>query len=146
MELVGTPKQLRVAGLLGQGLNEREIGLELGIAQRTVKQHVKHLAWKNGIAGQGRWSHLAVRLVAKTVEGSAPMPANLLNSRHQVICKLVSEGKTNSEIGQIVGNTTQVVKNYLRVIYDRTGTWNRSELAGWYIARTNFVLDNSLGF
>jgi DNA-binding NarL/FixJ family response regulator len=28
-----------------------------------------------------------------------------------------------------------VVKNYLRVIYDKLGLWNRVELALWYEAR-----------
>jgi len=30
-----------------------------------------------------------------------------------------------------------VVKNYLRLIYDKLGLWNRVELALWYIARQN---------
>lgn len=28
-----------------------------------------------------------------------------------------------------------MVKNYLRVIYDKLGVWNRVELALWYEAR-----------
>jgi DNA-binding CsgD family transcriptional regulator len=27
------------------------------------------------------------------------------------------------------------VKNYLRLIYDKLGLWNRVELALWYVAR-----------
>jgi DNA-binding CsgD family transcriptional regulator len=30
-----------------------------------------------------------------------------------------------------------VVKNYLRLIYDKLGLWNRVELALWYEARRN---------
>jgi DNA-binding CsgD family transcriptional regulator len=34
-----------------------------------------------------------------------------------------------------MGTTEHVVKNYLRVIYDKLGLWNRVELALWYEAR-----------
>jgi hypothetical protein len=40
---------------------------------------------------------------------------------------------TNREIGQTIGTTEQVVKNYLRVIFDKLGVWSRLELA-LYIA------------
>ena len=40
---------------------------------------------------------------------------------------------TNREIGQNIGTTEQVVKNYLRVIFDKLGVWSRLELA-LYIA------------
>jgi DNA-binding NarL/FixJ family response regulator len=30
-----------------------------------------------------------------------------------------------------------MVKNYLRVIYDKLGMWNRVELALWHVARQN---------
>jgi hypothetical protein len=40
---------------------------------------------------------------------------------------------TNREIGQTIGTTEQVVKNYLRVIFDKLGAWSRLELA-LYIA------------
>ena len=34
-----------------------------------------------------------------------------------------------------IGTTEFVVKNYLRVIYDKLGLWNRLELALWYESR-----------
>ena len=36
-----------------------------------------------------------------------------------------------------IGTTEHVVKNYLRVIYDKLGLWNRVELALWYESRRN---------
>lgn len=41
----------------------------------------------------------------------------------------------NGEIARVVGTTEHVVKNYLRVIYDKLGLWNRVELALWWEAR-----------
>jgi len=50
----------------------------------------------------------------------------------EVAC-LVWEGMTNREIGASIGTTEQVIKNYLRVIFDKLGVWSRLELA-LYIA------------
>ena len=35
----------------------------------------------------------------------------------------------NREVADAIGTTEHVVKNYLRVIYDKLGLWNRVELA-----------------
>ena len=53
---------------------------------------------------------------------------------HRVI-QLVAEGLKNREVAQAIGTTEHVVKNYLRVIYDKLGLWNRVELALWYESR-----------
>jgi DNA-binding NarL/FixJ family response regulator len=47
----------------------------------------------------------------------------------------VAQGLKNSEVASEIGTTEHVVKNYLRVIYDKLGLWNRVELALWYEAR-----------
>ena len=41
----------------------------------------------------------------------------------------------NKEVADEIGTTEHVVKNYLRVIYDKLGLWNRVELALWYESR-----------
>jgi DNA-binding NarL/FixJ family response regulator len=53
---------------------------------------------------------------------------------HRVI-QLVAQGLKNSEVASEIGTTEHVVKNYLRVIYDKLGLWNRVELALWYESR-----------
>ena len=55
--------------------------------------------------------------------------------REQFIIQRVAEGCKNREIADSLGTTEHVVKNYLRVIYDKLGLWNRVELALWYEAR-----------
>ena len=60
-------------------------------------------------------------------------PRNRLTPREIEVAALVWEGMTNREIGQTIGTTEQVVKNYLRVIFDKLGVWSRLELA-LYIA------------
>jgi len=53
---------------------------------------------------------------------------------HRVI-ELVAQGLKNKEVADEIGTTEHVVKNYLRVIYDKLGLWNRVELALWYESR-----------
>ena len=62
------------------------------------------------------------------------------NEREQRVIALVAQGLKNSEVAQAIGTTEHVVKNYLRVIYDKLGLWNRVELALWYEARRHETL------
>jgi DNA-binding NarL/FixJ family response regulator len=48
---------------------------------------------------------------------------------------LVAQGFKNREVAEIMGTTEHVVKNYLRVVYDKLGFGNRVELALWHEAR-----------
>jgi DNA-binding NarL/FixJ family response regulator len=57
------------------------------------------------------------------------------NEREHRIIQLVAEGLKNKEVANAIGTTEHVFKNYLRVIYDKLGLWNRVELALWYEAR-----------
>jgi DNA-binding NarL/FixJ family response regulator len=57
------------------------------------------------------------------------------SEREQIIIQRVAEGCKNREIADSLGTTEHVVKNDLRLIYDKLGLWNRVELALWYEAR-----------
>ena len=57
------------------------------------------------------------------------------SEREQRVIDLVAQGLKNSEVADAIGTTEHVIKNYLRVIYDKLGLWNRVELALWYEAR-----------
>src|ERR1700690_4125320 len=71
----------------------------------------------------------------------AAMPAGGLygtrvpSPRQQQVIELVAQGLKNSEVAAVIGTTEYVVKNHLRIIYDKLGFWNRVELALWYEAR-----------
>ena len=60
-------------------------------------------------------------------------PREQLTHREVQIATLVWEGRTNREIGRIVGTTEQVIKNHLRSVFDKLGVWSRLELA-MYVA------------
>jgi DNA-binding NarL/FixJ family response regulator len=54
--------------------------------------------------------------------------------REETIIALVAQGLKNRDVAKEAGTTEHVVKNYLRIIYDKLGLWNRVELALWYEA------------
>jgi DNA-binding NarL/FixJ family response regulator len=79
----------------------------------------------------------------------AAMPANSLygtrvpSRRQQQVIELVAQGLKNSEVAEVIGTTEYVVKNHLRIIFDKLGFWNRVELALWYEARRHERLTES---
>ena len=56
-----------------------------------------------------------------------------LTAKENKITALVALGLKNEEIARMIGTTTNMIKNYLRGIFDKTGTWSRLELALWYV-------------
>jgi len=43
------------------------------------------------------------------------------SEREKRVIELVAEGLKNKEVAEAIGTTEHVVKNYLRVIYDKLG-------------------------
>ena len=58
-----------------------------------------------------------------------------LTDQQKRVIELVAQGYKNREVAVILGTTEHVVKNYLRVVYDKLGFDNRVELALWFEAR-----------
>ncbi len=54
-------------------------------------------------------------------------------TKRQHIIELVTEGLKNKEIAVALGTTEDVIKIYMRRIYDELGFSNRVEVALWYI-------------
>ncbi len=67
--------------------------------------------------------------------GGARYGKRVPSERESRVIELVAQGLKNKEVADEIGTTEHVVKNYLRVIYDKLGLWNRVELALWYEAR-----------
>jgi DNA-binding NarL/FixJ family response regulator len=71
-------------------------------------------------------------LEAYRTQGTRPASARAkvqLTPKEALIVSCVTQGMTNKEIALRVGTTEQVVKNYLRKVYDKIGVADRLELA-----------------
>lgn len=64
--------------------------------------------------------------------------------REQQLIALVAQGYKNREVAEAMGTTEHVIKNYLRVVYDKLGFGNRVELALWHEARRHESLMGSM--
>jgi DNA-binding NarL/FixJ family response regulator len=66
---------------------------------------------------------------AQAEQGIAPKHQLRLSEKEMMIIGGVTQGLKNKDIALEVGTTEQVVKNYLRKIYDKLGVSDRLELA-----------------
>jgi transcriptional regulator EpsA len=102
---------------------------------------------KNGAEARSRFlAHavihqidVAYRKVAALHTATAPFgerpPSNLLSvlsAREEEITNWVCQGKTNGEIGQILGISVNTVKNHVHRIFDKLGANNRTQAVAKY--------------
>jgi DNA-binding NarL/FixJ family response regulator len=61
--------------------------------------------------------------------GVRPGPAAILTARERDVVALVTEGRSNDEIGTSLGISSKTVEAHLRRLFDRLGLQSRTELA-----------------
>ncbi|MGB7555527.1 MAG: response regulator transcription factor [Candidatus Korobacteraceae bacterium] len=66
---------------------------------------------------------------SQALQGTAPKQGLRLSEKEMLIISGVTQGLKNKDIAREVGTTEQVVKNYLRKIYDKLHVTDRLELA-----------------
>jgi DNA-binding NarL/FixJ family response regulator len=94
--------------------------------------------WLDGRATQ--WVLEAYRTQGS--RAGAPRPKVQLTPKETLIVSCVTQGMKNKEIALRVGTTEQVVKNYLRKVYDKLGVADRLELALYCL--NSRILDSSI--
>jgi DNA-binding NarL/FixJ family response regulator len=131
---------------------DEELTLELfrrgahGIVSREVEPELLVECLRKVVAGepwldsQGvRWVMEAYRNQNNRPTGSRPKVQ--LTPKEMLIVSCVTQGMKNKEIALRVGTTEQVVKNYLRKVYDKLGVADRLELALYCL--NHHVVDNT---
>jgi two-component system, NarL family, response regulator DevR len=63
----------------------------------------------------------------------APGTGETLSAQDRRILALLSEGKTNKEIGAALGLAEKTIKNYLTTLFDKLGIERRSQAAAYYV-------------
>jgi DNA-binding NarL/FixJ family response regulator len=117
-----------------------------GIVSREVEPELlveclrKVVAGETWLDSQGvRWVLEAYRNQNNRPTGSRPRVQ--LTPKEMLIVSCVTQGMKNKEIALRVGTTEQVVKNYLRKVYDKLGVADRLELALYCL--NHHVVDNT---
>jgi DNA-binding NarL/FixJ family response regulator len=62
-----------------------------------------------------------------------------LTPTEYLVARLVAEGLKNKEIAVVVGRSEHVVKNLMKSIYDKSGSFNRTELALRLLQQESFT-------
>src|SRR5438270_10237260 len=149
-ELLRQNPKLRIV-VVTPGADE-ELTLDLfrrgahGIVSREVEPELlveclrKVFAGETWLDPQGvNWVMQAFRNQTNRPAGSRPKVQ--LTPKETLIVSCVTQGMKNKEIALRVGTTEQVVKNYLRKVYDKLGVADRLELALYCLH--NRVLENA---
>jgi DNA-binding NarL/FixJ family response regulator len=106
-----------------RGILSRTVSPELLV--RCVRKVASGETWldKQGV----NWVIQAYR--SQALQGNAPKQQLRLSEKEMLIISGVTQGLKNKDIAREVGTTEQVVKNYLRKIYDKLQIADRLELA-----------------
>ncbi|MGA8618659.1 MAG: response regulator transcription factor [Candidatus Sulfotelmatobacter sp.] len=105
-----------------------------GILSREVEPEVLVDCLRKVAAGEPWLESQAIHWVMEAYRGhnlrpSGSRPKVQLTPKETLIVSCVTQGMKNKEIAIRVGTTEQVVKNYLRKVYDKLGVADRLELA-----------------
>jgi len=129
-------RETQIIKLLMQGYDNAEIARQLKIARRTVKAHLERLFRRFRITDGIKRVKLATLVVTDTTVSANESYGRIASSkRERRVIQLVAKGLKNREVAEAIGIKEHNVKNYLRVVYDKLGLWNRVELALWYRSR-----------
>jgi len=131
---------------------EEELTLDLfrrgvhGVLSREVEPELLVDCLRKVAAGDVWLDPLAVRWVLQAYRNQHNRPAGSkpkvqLTPKESIIVSCVTQGMKNKEIALRVGTTEQVVKNYLRKVYDKLGVADRLELALYCL--NHHVVDSS---
>lgn len=138
--------RLRLLGMVGNCCGDAELLLNLGLTVEELGQHMIGISINRGIRDFDAHDaavlaalkpHLiaAIRTAQRLDTTSMPVStagavADLaLTTRESQVLYWVSMGKTNSEVGTIIGARPLTVKKHLEHIYDKLGVPNRMAAA-----------------
>ncbi|HTV13651.1 MAG TPA: response regulator transcription factor [Acidobacteriaceae bacterium] len=105
-----------------------------GIIPRSISPELLIKCVRKIAAGETWIDNQSVNWVIEAYRSQATALVNprnqpRLNQKEMLIIAGITQGKRNKEIAYQLGTTEQVVKNYLRKIYDKLGVSDRLELA-----------------
>jgi two-component system nitrate/nitrite response regulator NarL len=105
-----------------------------GIVPRSISPDLLVKCVRKVAAGETWIDNKSINWLLEAYRSNAaaltnPRSQPRLSPKEQAIIHCITQGKRNKEIAADMGTTEQVIKNYLRKIYDKLGVADRLELA-----------------
>ncbi len=124
--LADNPDEQRTVDFLRRGVR--------GIVSRSIPPDLLVKCIRKVAEGETWLDNKGVNWVIEAYRSQAAQltshrPKTHLSDKELLIISLVAQGLKNKEIAQEIGTTEQVIKNYLRKVYDKLGVSDRLELA-----------------
>jgi len=88
-----TPREDQFAGLVAEGIGNREIAQQLGVKENTVKKSLLRIYDKVGVSN--RVELVLYVLTHRTTQASAPSPAKMSSASERPVSRLVEAGQIN---------------------------------------------------
>ena len=135
-ELVGRLPQLKI--IVHSSENDESNAVELfrcgvrGIIPGSISPDMLVKCVRKVAAGEIWIDNRSINWVIEAYRSqptSLTGPHNRLKPKELAIITFITQGKRNKEIAYELGTTEQVIKNYLRKLYDKLGVSDRLELA-----------------
>jgi DNA-binding NarL/FixJ family response regulator len=137
-ELLRQAPQLKI--VVVTPVSDEQLTLDLfrrgahGILSREVEPEILVDCLRKVAAGEPWLENQAIHWMMDAFRGHSLRPSGArpkvqLTPKETLIVSCVTQGMKNKEIAVRVGTTEQVVKNYLRKVYDKLGVADRLELA-----------------
>jgi DNA-binding NarL/FixJ family response regulator len=112
----------------GEAISEKDAGQLCGIIGRSITAAELADCVRKVTRGQ-RFVNIAPSLVTQSQDAVGARVIDRLTPKEMQIVALIVQGCKNKDIAAQLGTKEQVIKNYLRSIYDKTGVSDRLELA-----------------
>jgi two-component system nitrate/nitrite response regulator NarL len=136
-ELVRSAPKLKI--IVQSPLNDEINTVELyrrgvqGIIPRSISPDLLVKCVRKIAAGETWIDNQSINMVieayGQNYRLTSPRPQPRLSPKELDIITCITQGKRNKEIAYQLGTTEQVIKNYLRKVYDKLGVSDRLELA-----------------
>jgi site-specific DNA recombinase len=124
-----TPRELEVLRLVTEGQSNPQIGNELDISGRTATQHVYRILAKLGVPSRAAAAAAAIRL--GLFDDAEPLAGDglRLTPRELEVLRLVTEGRSNPQIGYELGISSGMAHQHVSRILAKLGVRSRAAAA-----------------
>jgi DNA-binding NarL/FixJ family response regulator len=135
-----TQQELRILGLVCDGLCNKQIAQELGLSQSTVEKR-RASAMSCFPENRRRVVQYVLRHASKTIKSTH---ADQLTPRQLDLVSYVAGGLSNSEIAHAMQISVSTVEKHISGIFLRTMFRNRFQIIIWGLTHNNEYMDDLL--